>query len=465
MMRDPLSSETTETSEMSERIEATGTTGLAETTASTAGPVTRRKLFAYTGAVGAGGLVVGGAASALARSSSSSPAKSATGSGSGSESGPEPESAAASTAITGDEQLAFYSAHQPGIAAPVQAQGWLTAFDLKPGTTVAHVRGLMQQWTAIAASAMAGRSLPENDDAMAYGRGPGALTVTVGVGASLLTKLGLGHEIPEALAPLPKFLGDDLDPAASDGDLVVLVAANDGLVAVHALRAIQRSAAAAAVTQRWQLNGFGEASGVMPSPSATPRNLMGQLDGTGNPRQGTAAFEQTVYVPSDGAPAWMRGGSYLVYRRIRMLLNDWDALGRSAQEAVIGRDKLTGAPLSGGGEFTAPDYEAFTPAGALLIPAGAHIRQASSESNSGATILRRPFSYYNGQLSDGSPDAGLMFLAFQADPATGFTVIQQRLSGADSLGTFIKHEASGLFAVLPGCEVGGYLGQALLEGT
>jgi dye decolorizing peroxidase len=411
-----------------------------------AAPVSRRKLFAYTGAVGAGGLVVGGAASALAQS-------------------PPPSAAAApSQAATGDELLAFHGAHQPGIAAPVQAQAWLTAFDLRPGTTVARVRSLMRQWTTIAAQAMAARPLSEGDDAMAYGRGPGALTVTVGVGASLLTKLGLGHEIPAALTPLPSFLGDDLDAASSDGDLVLFVAADDGLVAVHALRAMQRGAQAL-TTQRWQLNGFGEASGVLPSPTATPRNLMGQLDGTGNPKQGTASFDQTVYVPADGTPTWMRGGSYLVYRRIRMLLDDWDSLDRSAQEAVIGRNKLTGAPLSGGTEFTAPDYEAFTPAGALLIPAGAHIRQASAESNLGATILRRPFSYYNGLLADGSPDAGLMFLAFQADPATGFTVIQQRLSGADSLSTFIRHEASGLFAILPGCAAGGYLGQALLEGA
>jgi len=237
--------------------------------------------------------------------------------------------------------------------------------------------------------------LSAGDDAMAYGRGPGALTVTVGFGASLLTKIGLEHETPEALAPLPTFFGDQIDAASSDGDLVLPVAANDGLIAVHALRALQR-AAAATCTQRWQINGFGEAAGVMPSPTATPRNLMGQLDGTGNPKQGTASFSQTVYVPADSGPTWMRGGSYLVYRRIRMLLNDWDALDRSAQEAVIGRDKPTGAPLSGGTEFTAPDYEKFSATGALLIPPGAHIRQASAQSNSGATILRRPFSYYNG---------------------------------------------------------------------
>ncbi|HET9167987.1 MAG TPA: Dyp-type peroxidase [Actinospica sp.] len=397
--------------------------------------VTRRKLFAVTGAVGAGGIAAGAVL-------------------------PRPTSAAPRTAD--DQRLEFYGAHQPGISAPVQAQGWLTAFDLKPGTTIDQVRALMRDWTSIAATTMEGDPLP-GDDAMTYGRGPGSLTVTVGVGASLLTKLGLGHRIPEALTPLPTFLGDAIEASASDGDLVVLVAANDGLVAVHALRALQRAAASVA-TQRWQISGFGEAGGVMPSPTATPRNLMGQLDGTGNPVPGTAAFDRTVYVPADGGPTWMRGGSYLVYRRIRMLLNDWDTLDRARQEAVIGRDKPAGAPLSGGTESTAPDYEKLSASGSLMIPPGSHIRQASAQFNSGATIFRRPFSYYGGQRADGSPDAGLVFLAFQQDPATGFTVIQQRLSGADTLSTYIRHEASGLFAILPGCAEGGYLGQGLWEG-
>lgn len=412
------------------------------------GEISRRKLFAYTGAVGATGLAVGAGATALATSGTASASTAGS---------------AVPVADAGDERLAFYGTHQPGLDVPIQAHGWLTAFDLKGGTTPAQIRTLLQEWTQIAATTMAGRPLASGDDAMAYGRGPSGLSVTVGVGASLLTKLGLEHQIPAALAPLPAFLNDALDPAAGDGDLCVLVGANDGLVAAHALRALQR-AAAACCTQRWQVNGFADAAGSMPSPISTPRNLMGQLDGTGNPQRGTAAFGKTVYVPETGGPSWMRGGSYLVFRKIRMLLDDWDTLERPAQEAVIGRDKQTGAPLSGGSESTAPDYTKFTPSGALAIPAGAHIRQAAAQNNNGATILRRAFNYYDGLRSDGTPDAGLIFMAFQADPAAGFTIIQQRLSGADTLTTFIRHEASALFAILPGCEQGGYLGRELLEG-
>jgi dye decolorizing peroxidase len=414
------------------------------------GALSRRRLFVYTGAVGAAGLAVGAASTELADGGGTPAAATAT-------------ADSVPLADTGNERLAFYGPHQPGMAAPAQAQGWLTAFDLKPGATVAQFRALMQQWTQIAATTMAGRSLPTGDDAMAYGRGPAGLSVTVGFGASLLAKLGLAHQIPPALTPLPSFLNDAVDPAAGDGDVCVLVAANDGLVAIHALRALQR-AAAASCTQRWQVSGFADVAGAMPTPASTGRNLMGQLDGTGNPKPGTAAFDQTVYVPATAAPAWMRGGSYLVYRKIRMLLADWDTLGRSAQEAVIGRDKLTGAPLSGGTEYSTPDYDRFDADGSLAIPPGAHIRQAAAQFNNGATILRRAFNYYDGLLPDGSPDAGLIFLAFQADPATGFTVIQQRLSGADSLSTFIRHEASALFAILPGCDnAGDYIGRQLLE--
>ncbi|MGH6657572.1 MAG: Dyp-type peroxidase [Actinocrinis sp.] len=402
--------------------------------------MTRRRLLGVSGAAGVAGLGAGSGSTLLYGRATAS---------------------GAPAAALGDQHLPFHGPHQPGIEAPMQAQGWLTAFDLKPSTTRAPVIDLMRTWTGIAAAAMDGAPVP-GDDAMAHSRGPASLSVTIGFGASLLTRIGLSGQIPDALAALPAFVGDHLDPAAGAGDLITLVAGNDALVVVHALRALQRAAAHTTV-QRWQINGFTDHPGATPTPTSTPRNLMGQIDGTANPKPGTPAFNKTVYVPDDARPAWMRGGSYLVYRRIRMLLPAWDALDRAAQEAVIGRTKDTGAPLSGGTETTAPDYTKQNPDGSLAIPAEAHIRQASAQSNQGATILRRAFNYYQGTLSDGSPDAGLMFLAYQADPATGFTRIQQRLAQADTLSTFTRHEANALFAIPPGCPPGQYLGQAVLE--
>jgi dye decolorizing peroxidase len=407
--------------------------------------LSRRRLLTTGGAAGTGGLLLGAAGAALA--TDRSPAA--------------PHAAEVPAAAAGDQQLAYYGPHQPGIVAPVQSQAWLTAFDLVPAATRPQVAQLLRAWSAIAAAGMAARPFAD-DDAMALGRGPASLTVTVGFGASLLTKLGLTGSLPAALAPLPAFPGDQLDPASSDGDISVLIGGNDGIVISHALRAMVRAAAGVA-GQRWQISGFSDSPGSLPTPTATPRNLMGQLDGTDNPTPDQAGFAGKIFVGQRAEPAWMRGGSYLVVRRIRMLLDEWDGLLRAEQENVIGRRKDTGAPLSGGSEHTTPDYTAQNAAGGLAIPPDAHIRLANPAANQGATILRRGMSYDRGARPDGAPDAGLLFLAFQADPNTGFIPIQQHLSGSDALGTFIVHESSALFAVPGGCAEGGYPGQGLLE--
>jgi dye decolorizing peroxidase len=79
-------------------------------------------------------------------------------------------------------------------------------------------------------------------------------------------------------------------------------------------------------------------------------------------------------------------------------------------------------------------------------------------------MLRRGYSYADGFRPDGAPDAGLLFVAFQSDPLTGFVPVQRKLSGGDALSQFISHESSGLYAV-PGAAPGPghYVGQPLLE--
>ena len=414
----------------------------------------RRRLLTSSTAAGASGLLVGAAASALATTHPSPPRP--------------PESSTAAlvpAAAAGNEQLAFYGPHQPGIVTPTQSQFRLTAFDLLPGATRQQVGRMLTTWAQIAAAAMAAQPFAASyatDDAMALGRGPASLTVTTGFGASLLTRLGLTAHLPTALAPLPPFPGDQLDPVSSDGDISVLIGGNDGIVIAHALRAIVRATAGVAA-QRWQISGFSNAPGTLPTPTATPRNLMGQLDGTDNPTPDQPGFADQIFIAATGQPEWLQGGSYLVVRRIRMLLDDWDQLSRAQQEAVIGRRKDNGAPLSGGTEHTAPNYQAQKANGGLAIPPDAHIRLANPTANQGATILRRGFSYDRGIRPDGAPDAGLLFLAFQSDPNTGFIPIQQHLSDADALSSLIVHESSALFAIPGGCEPGGYPGHSLIE--
>jgi dye decolorizing peroxidase len=292
--------------------------------------------------------------------------------------------------------------------------------------------------------------------------GPSSLTVTFGFGHSFFGRTGLEGRRPVALDPLPDFSSDRLDKARSNGDLWVQIGADDALVAFHALRAVQKDAGSAARV-RWQMNGFNRSPGATARPMTT-RNLMGQVDGTRNPEPADPDFDRRVFVPEGGDPAWMAYGSYVVVRRIRMLLDDWEKLPVEEQENVIGRRKSDGAPLSGGTETSEMDLEKTDSRGDLVVPFNAHARITRPDQNGGAAMLRRPFSYHDGIDTDGVPDAGLLFICWQADPLRGFVPVQRKLDRGDALTPFIRHEASGLFAVPGGAAEGEYVGQRLLEG-
>ncbi|MFF7992341.1 iron uptake transporter deferrochelatase/peroxidase subunit [Kitasatospora xanthocidica] len=377
-----------------------------------------------------------------------------------------PAGAAPAGGALGAARVPFRGEHQAGILEPQQARVQLAAFDLAEGAGRDGLRGLLQRWTAAAERLTAGEPAEEFDNQIALDAGPCSLTLTVGFGAALFDKAALADHRPPGLEPLPAFPGDALDPVRGDGDLIVQIGADDALVAVHALRVLQRLATGTAAL-RWQSAGFARTPGAAARP-VTGRNLMGQVDGTNNPKPGEDGFAAKVFcAPGGDQPAWLAGGSYLVFRRIRMLLDHWEALPVDRQERVIGRRKADGAPLgapAGAGEHAPVDLSAQGPDGTLAIPADAHVRVAAPAANGGAAMLRRGFSYHDGLLPDGSPDAGLLFLAFQSDPRKGFTPVQRKLSRGDGLSRFLRHEASGVYALPPAAPAGGYLGQQLLEG-
>ncbi|WP_380277835.1 iron uptake transporter deferrochelatase/peroxidase subunit [Kitasatospora purpeofusca] len=365
----------------------------------------------------------------------------------------------------GPARVGFHGEHQGGILEPQQARVQLAAFDLAGGVGRDGLRALLRRWSRTAARMAVGEPADEFDNQVALDAGPCSLTVTFGFGAGLFDKAGLADRRPAGLEPLPAFPADALDPARGDGDLFVQIGADDALVAVHALRVLQRQAAGTAAL-RWQMSGFARTPGATARPM-TGRNLMGQIDGTNNPQPAEEGFAAKVFVAAGGEqPAWLAGGSFLVFRRIRMLLDNWEALPVDRQERVIGRRKSDGAPLGApadAGERTPVDLAAQGPDGALAVAADAHIRVAAPAANGGAAMLRRGFSYHDGLLADGSPDAGLLFLAFQADPRKGFTPVQRKLARGDGLSRFLRHEASGVYAVPPGAPQGGYVGQTLLD--
>jgi deferrochelatase/peroxidase EfeB len=375
-------------------------------------------------------------------------------------------SKASSVAGDSGQAVAFYGSHQAGIATPAQDRLAFAAFDVT-SSSATDLQVLLGTWAAAAAQMTKGLPVgavenspdsPPIDTGEAVGLTAANLTVTVGFGPSLFDeRFGLANKRPAALAPLPTLPGDgSLQAARSGGDLCVQACADDPTVAFHAIRNFARLARGTAVI-RWSQLGFGRTSSTSTSQQ-TERNLMGFKDGTRNIKAEAADdLDDFVWVGRETDQAWMKGGSYLVARRIRMLIESWDTDYLADQENVFGRFKTSGAPLTGKAEFDTPDFKATASSGgAPVIPLNAHIRLAAPETNSGQKILRRGYSYTDGiDLDTGLLDAGLFFLAYQKDPRRQFVPIQTRLGKQDNLNEYIRHTGSGLFAVPPGLSAAG----------
>jgi deferrochelatase/peroxidase EfeB len=368
----------------------------------------------------------------------------------------------------------FWGVHQSGIVTPAQAHTYFIAFDLTTDKRD-DIVALLRTWTTVASRLTAGQTaaplgtnleVPAMDSADALGLSPSRLTVTFGFGAGVFEKdnkdrYGLAARRPAALIDLPRFNGDQLLPARTGGDLSVQACADDPQVAFHAARQLAQLAYGTADV-RWAQSGFTS----RPTDGGTPRNLMGFKDGTQSP----AAVDKVVWVDTEG-PDWMRGGSYVVVRRIRMALEHWDRTNVAFQEQTMGRHKYSGAPLGQKNEFDALDLDRTDKDGNPIIADGAHVRLANAASNKGAEVLRRGYSYNDGVnfTAERWPpwrqgmeyDAGLFFLCYQRDPRTGFVRIFENMAKLDMLNQFVTHTGGGLFACPPGARPGEYIGQRL----
>jgi deferrochelatase/peroxidase EfeB len=418
--------------------------------------VTRRRLLAGAGALGAGILASPVAGGVLAASAGA--ADDAAGAGS-------------------PARVPFYGRHQAGIATAQQRHLVFAGYDLTAGNR-AQLGELLATWTAAAARMTAGEPLegpdrpadPPPDTGEAVGLGPSRLTLTVGFGPGMFDhdhdhdRYGLGHRRPAALAVLPHFPGDELDPARSGGDLCVQSCADSLQVAFHAVHELTRIGLGAVTLRYYQLGfGFGSA-GAAPPGVDTPRNLLGFHDGTANRTvEQPGGLDRHVWVGAGTDQPWLRGGTFLVARRVRIGLEAWARTALEDQEAAVGRHKLSGAPLGGRRQEQAPDFAATGPDGRPRIPASAHIRLASPGHNGGAQILRRSYNFADGvDPRTGELDAGLFFICFQRDPARQFARIQGHLAAADALTTgYLRHTASAVFACPPGVAPGRHWGSAL----
>ncbi|MFC9998177.1 Dyp-type peroxidase [Nocardia sp. NPDC127526] len=374
----------------------------------------------------------------------------------------------------------FHGPHQAGIATIAQAHAIFLSCDVaKPDRGV--LRELLAGWTETAAALTAGHRVPDspgtaagfsNHTDFASDLDPARLTVTFGLGPAVFDdRFGLADRRPQHLQPLPGFPDDALNSAWTGGDVLAQICADDPQIVSHAFRAL-RARLPGLGRMRWTQHGFlGR-----PAGGGTPRNMFGHKDGTANARPGTREFDDTVWATADTEPEWFRGGTYLVFRKIRMKTADWDMLPLAEQNRIIGRRRGDGAPLHGSDEFDPVDLEARGPDGELAIAPAAHIRLVN-----GIPMFRRGYNYDYGTLlatataateevaphdhpagtdpnhthgGHNSLDAGLLFAAYMNNPPEQFIRAQHAMAGTDLLNGVIQHTGSAFFAMPPGMKEG-----------
>ncbi|MCV7068197.1 iron uptake transporter deferrochelatase/peroxidase subunit [Mycolicibacterium houstonense] len=419
--------------------------------------ISRRKLF---GAAGVTAAVVGAAsAGALAGRSSAASA---------------PQSG-----LT--RPVPFRGERQAGIITEAQDRMHFCAFDVTTDSRE-DVVALLKQWTEMAERMTRGEETeeggavdgnpyaPPSDTGEALGLPASQLTLTIGFGPSFFLKdgkdrFGIADQRPAELKDLPKFPNETMDPARSGGDICVQACANDPQVAVHAIRNLAR-VGFGTVAVRYSQLGFGRTSSTT-RDQATPRNLFGFKDGTNNIKADeTELLDQQVWVGEGDGPAWLTGGTYLITRRIRMRIENWDRTTLLEQERVIGRQKGSGAPNGLTDEFDELNFEITDGKGVPKIDVDAHVRLVSPQNLGGIEILRRGYNFTDGTDGFGHLDAGLFFIAFVRSPDKQFIPMLGEMSRKDAMNEYITHTGTAVFACPPGLREGdttGYWGSTLFE--
>ncbi|NHC15104.1 Dyp-type peroxidase [Motilibacter deserti] len=390
--------------------------------------------------------------------------------------------AAAAGGVPRSEIEPFYGPRQAGITTRQQSYGLFVAFDVTT-TSRDALANLLRQWTSTAEALTRGEPAPARPTRVPGARGdsgialelfPARLTFTFGFGPRLFdARFGLAEHKPAALDTLPGFPGDQLVAAHSGGDLLVQICADDQQILSHAFLQM-RALTVGVAALRWSQQGFISP----PTDGKAPRNLLGLHDGTSNPRPAKAEFGDLVWADDAATPSWLRGGTYLVFRKIRLALASWSLTSGAEQDRSVGRRLADGSPLSaaaGAPTRTKLDLAAVGADGRPLIDPAAHVRQMHA-----FPMFRRAYNYDYGfdstRLHAGGDehgdepghggheayDAGLLFATFNADPRTQFIPAQQRIASNDLLGKFMTPTASGIYAVPPGLQPGQSLGRGLL---
>ena len=366
----------------------------------------------------------------------------------------------------------FHGVTQTGVGTPTRAHALAAAFrvvDSDHEALAETLRALSAEARRLvdaeAHEERAAGQPPPDTGLLAAGDEP--IEVTVAVGASLFDdRFGLADRRPAELVEMPFLTNDRLDGAWSHGDVLVSIASDRPDAVLHGLRQLMR------VTRRglvlsWVLDGYARPD-AEPRPGRTDnRNLLGFKDGTANPHSGDAELmSELTWVGEDRnagiEPAWTAGGTYVVARLIRLLVERWDRVALSEQEQIMGREKVSGAVLGLAKEEDEPDYG--QDRAGRVVPLDAHIRLANPRTTetAGDLMLRKGFNFQKGFDGAGLLDQGLAFVSYQRRLAQ-FLAVQERLKG-EPLEEYTLPFGGGFFFVLPGARNrDDWLGRTLLE--
>jgi deferrochelatase/peroxidase EfeB len=373
---------------------------------------------------------------------------------------------------TAHQSQPFFGYHQSGIVTPQPAAAAVVAFDVLAKDRP-DLKRLFRTATERIRFLIKGGPIAERDSLLPPPDSgllgpvvvPDNLTVTVALGESLFDgRFGIEDLKPRHLVRMTRFPNDALDASFCHGDLLIQFCANREETVIHAIRDIIKNMPDL-VAVRWKIDGFLPADTVRRLGKETVRNLLGFKDGTANlVASDTELMDRHVWVqPGADEPSWTAGGTYQVVRIIRNLVERWDRTPLNEQQKIIGRSKISGAPLGADSEHDQPDYVG-DPEG-IRIPLTAHIRLANPRTprTDGNLVLRRPYNFSRGVNKNGQLDMGLLFVCFQRNLTNGFLAVQSRLNG-EALEEYIKPVGGGYFFALPGVPTSnGFLGEALLS--
>jgi len=353
----------------------------------------------------------------------------------------------------------FYGTHQAAVYSPPTAHARFMTFDLLDGVNQGAIRRMLRIISEDAHALTQGQP-PLSDPEPELSVVPANLMISLGFGEKLVRTAGGDQAVPHWLQPLPAFGIDKLEERYTGGDLLVVVQSDDPVTVSHAARTILRQTVSF-VSLRWVQDGFRRAHGSEPA-GTTMRNLFGQVDGTKGPHPRDDSFAQYVWGEGldHGNPSWLDGGTGYVIRRITMDLDTWDTVDRPDRERSMGRTLSNGAPLTGEHESDEPDFEARNDLGLPVIPDFSHMRRAHSIGQ-GDVISRRGYNF-EADSAEGPGEAGLLFEAFAVDPVKQFVPIQRRLDELDMLNLWTTPTGSAVYAIPPGCQPGGYIGDTLV---